>query len=375
MRRLCGRSRFARFRPVGLVRLLVACGLVALSVVTGSAASAAPDRPAQADPPEVTVAKVSGPLDPVLADFVEQSIDQAEERSAAWVVLRMNSADTVVPDERVAELVERVRTADVQVGDLGRAVAGPGPGGRRAAAAVADEVSIGLRSRIGDFGDPVVVADRFTPAVPGGPRSPPRRHGRRRGRRGARPHRGAGAQHRRLPHRPRRGRDDRGRRPTPVPAAAPQGVGVPIAAARQPVHAHGGQPSGRLPALHLRHGPHRVRAVHRRGRRGRARGRRGLRARLLRPGRAAQPGRSRWACSCCRCSAFAIDVQTGVPRVWTGIGAGALVAGSLPALRRGVDLLDHAAGRDRRRAPVHARRHAGHGPHPVLDARRSGGTG
>ena len=26
--------------------------------------------------------------------------------------------------------------------------------------------------------------------------------------------------------------------------------------------------------------------------------------------------------------AFAIDVQTGVPRVWTGIGAGALVAGS-----------------------------------------------
>jgi len=163
VRRLCGRSRFARFRPVGLVRLLVACGLVALSVVTGSVASAAPDRPTQAGPPEVTVAKISGPLDPVLADFVEQSIDQAEERNAAWVVFWLNSADTVVPDERVAELVERVRTADVKVGiwvGQSRARAQEGAG---QLTAVADEVSIGLRSRIGDFGDPVVSPDRFTP--------------------------------------------------------------------------------------------------------------------------------------------------------------------------------------------------------------------
>ena len=40
--------------------------------------------------------------------------------------------------------------------------------------------------------------------------------------------------------------------------------------------------------------------------------------------------------------AFAIDVQTGVPRFWTGGGHGALVVGSLDALRRRLALVDHA---------------------------------
>ena len=368
MRRLCGRSRFAGFRPVGLARLLVACGLVALSVLTGSAASAAPDRPTQAGPPEVTVVKVSGPLDPVLADFVEQSIDQAEERDAAWVVFWMNSAGTVVPDERVAELVERVRTADVPVGiwvGQSRARAQEGAGAARPRsptrwasgcaagsatsatrwcrqtasrppyraaldrlrdgtvdAEAAEELGL-IEAQAPNIGDFLISLDGVeTTEVADRRRAPP----------------------------------------------SPAGRGVPVAAARQPVHAHGGQPAGRLPAVHLRHGPHRVRAVHRRGRRGR-------------PGRAPGPSCSAataWPCCPTRpfavallvlsMLAFAIDVQTGVPRVWTGIGAGAPRGRLVPALRRGVDLLDHAAGRDRRRAPVHARRHAGHGPHPVLHA-------
>jgi membrane-bound serine protease (ClpP class) len=148
------------------VRLITGFVLVAAVSIGGSiggaAATAAPQQ-AAGDPPEVTVVKVSGTLDPVLAEFIEQSIDQAEARRAVWLVLWMNSSDTVVSDERVAELLERVRTADVNVAiwigqSRARALEGAGQ-----LTAVADAVSIGLRGHIGDFGEPVVSPERFTP--------------------------------------------------------------------------------------------------------------------------------------------------------------------------------------------------------------------
>jgi membrane-bound serine protease (ClpP class) len=165
VRRLCGRSRVSGLRPARAARVLAGAALIATVVVTTLAtAPAARAAPAQARPAEVTVVKVSGTLDPVLADFVEQSISQAEDRGAVWLVLWMNSSDTVVSDERVAELVERVRTAEVNVGiwvGQSRARAEEGAG---QLTAVADAVSIGLRSRIGDFGDPAVDPARFRPA-------------------------------------------------------------------------------------------------------------------------------------------------------------------------------------------------------------------
>ncbi len=160
-RRLCGRSRITRVRPAAAVRLITGSLLVAGVLVAGLSASAAP---AQSEPAEVTVVKISGPLDPVQAEFIEESIDQAEERRSSWLVFWMNSSDTVVSDSRVAELVERVRTSDVPVGiwvGQSRARAEEGAG---QLTAVADEVSIGLRGRIGNFGDPVVDPARFTPA-------------------------------------------------------------------------------------------------------------------------------------------------------------------------------------------------------------------
>ena len=57
---------------------------------------------------------------------------------------------------------------------------------------------------------------------------------------------------------------------------------------------------------------------------------RGLpRARLLRPGVAAHPTGGRSRCSSLSIFAFAIDVQTGVPRFWTGVGVVGFVVGSL----------------------------------------------
>ena len=75
-------------------------------------------RPAAAqttDPGYVQVIEVSGLLDRVLVDFVETQISEAEDEGALALVLQLNSAGAVVADERLDELVARVRSAEVPV--------------------------------------------------------------------------------------------------------------------------------------------------------------------------------------------------------------------------------------------------------------------
>ncbi|HXH58491.1 NfeD family protein [Iamia sp.] len=151
----------------GLGALALVLGLLALLV-------GAPARPAGAQEGgapscatagerggRLSVVTVSGLLDPVLARFLERSIDDAEEADVAWLILQVNSKGTVVSDSRVAELVERVRTSEVPV------AVWVGPSGTRATegvaqiAAVACTLGVAPGSRIGDLGDPVVDEARF----------------------------------------------------------------------------------------------------------------------------------------------------------------------------------------------------------------------
>ena len=310
--------------------------------------------------------KVSGLLDPVLADFIEQSIDQAEERNAAGVVFWMNSADTVVPDERVAELVERVRTRRRAGRHLGGPVAGPGPGGRRAA---------GRGRRRGEHR--AAQPDRRL-RRPGGVARP--LHARRTGRPSI-----ASATARSTPRPPRSSASSRRRRPTSATSSsASTGWRRPRSSDRR-----------------------RARAERRRAWcSGRCRSAAGSCTRWPALRSPTCSSSSAWPSSCSSCSppgsawpawwapgpscsvryglavlpdpavrgrpARAVDGRLrhrrpdrrapGVDRHRRRRPRGRF----LPALRRGVDVVDHAAGRDRRRAPVHAGRHAGHGPHPVL---------
>jgi membrane-bound serine protease (ClpP class) len=157
-------------RRTGALALGLSLVALALASLVGSPAGAQ-DTPgatpscaerAEAGGGRLAVITVSGLLDPVLARFIETSIDDAEAAEVSWLVLQVNSKGTVVSDERVAELVERVRTADVPVGVW------VGPSGTRATAgiaqiaAVACEVGVAPGSRIGDLGDPVVDSERFT---------------------------------------------------------------------------------------------------------------------------------------------------------------------------------------------------------------------
>lgn len=75
-------------------------------------------RPAAAQVPDagfVQVIEVSGLLDRVLVDFVETQISQAEADGALALVLQLNSPGAVVDDDRLDELVERIGSAEVPV--------------------------------------------------------------------------------------------------------------------------------------------------------------------------------------------------------------------------------------------------------------------
>ena len=64
---------------------------------------------------EVRVAEVSGLLDPVLVDFVERTVVDADACGAVAVVLQLDSPGSVVADDRLDELVRTIEDAEVPV--------------------------------------------------------------------------------------------------------------------------------------------------------------------------------------------------------------------------------------------------------------------
>jgi membrane-bound serine protease (ClpP class) len=155
--------------------LLAAALLLALSLsgVLGTGAAGAspnatdrPEAPAQAsdDGGRVSIVQVSGLLDPVTAELIESKLAEAEREEFVALVLQVNSTGTVVSDARVAELARLVRDSPVQV------AVWVGPSGSRAEAGVAqlagvaDKVGVSPGSRLGRIGEPVLDAGSYSPA-------------------------------------------------------------------------------------------------------------------------------------------------------------------------------------------------------------------
>jgi membrane-bound serine protease (ClpP class) len=149
-------------RRLPIVVLVLAVATVLLGMVapagaqSGTASQAQSGDGSSPTDAKVLVAKVSGLLDPVLANFIESSIHSAEEDGALAVVLQVNSSGSVLETEQFVELVATVRDATVPV------LAWIGPNGSeakgRSAQLVmfADTVGITDKSRIGDLGRIVV---------------------------------------------------------------------------------------------------------------------------------------------------------------------------------------------------------------------------
>jgi membrane-bound serine protease (ClpP class) len=138
-----------------------------LGVVLGlmSPATARPIAPAQegSDPGRVSIIKVEGLIDPVMADFIERSIDEGERAGVVAVVLQLDSADAVVSDERLVALAERMAEATVPVAVW----VGPSGSSARGKAAqlvgAADPIGIAPGARLGKTGPLVIPEELLSP--------------------------------------------------------------------------------------------------------------------------------------------------------------------------------------------------------------------
>jgi membrane-bound serine protease (ClpP class) len=85
--------------------------VVALAGPGTAPASAQDARPLR----HLDVIEVSGLVDAIVADFVEDAVAEAEASEAVALVVQLNSGGVVVGDRRLARLRQRVRTAAVPV--------------------------------------------------------------------------------------------------------------------------------------------------------------------------------------------------------------------------------------------------------------------
>ncbi|NNE72537.1 MAG: hypothetical protein HKN26_02640 [Acidimicrobiales bacterium] len=158
-----------------LAASLLALSGALLAMVLAAAAPVAAQTDGEADtssapPGFVDIIEVDGLLDPVLADFIERSLDEAEEDGAQTLVLQVDSEGSVISDERLVELTERIAASPVSV------VAWVGPsgaklrGGTAQLAAAFDIRGISGGSSIGDLGvtivDPELIAAAYGDQVP-----------------------------------------------------------------------------------------------------------------------------------------------------------------------------------------------------------------
>jgi membrane-bound serine protease (ClpP class) len=90
---------------------MMVLGAVLVAVGPAASAFARDDSPTT----QVNVIEVSGYLDPVLVDFVHASIDQAEDDGALALVLQLNSPGSAVSDADLQGLIDAVQASTVPV--------------------------------------------------------------------------------------------------------------------------------------------------------------------------------------------------------------------------------------------------------------------
>lgn len=104
----------------------------------------------------VAVIKVSGLLDPVMVDFIETSIAEAEDEGAVAMIMQTDSNGVVVSDADFGALLTRVLEASVPigvwVGPSGSNLTGPSA----QLVGAADQVGVAPGSHVGNAGTPVI---------------------------------------------------------------------------------------------------------------------------------------------------------------------------------------------------------------------------
>jgi membrane-bound serine protease (ClpP class) len=129
--------------------------LVAGLTMFGPGAQAQDDAGATDAVGRIDVLQVSGYIDPILVEAIDDAIDRADQGGSQALILQVNSDGTVVDDDVVGDLLVRVATAPVPIGIW------VGPSGARfygTAAqllAVADVTGMAPGARVGYIGVPL----------------------------------------------------------------------------------------------------------------------------------------------------------------------------------------------------------------------------
>jgi membrane-bound serine protease (ClpP class) len=102
---------------------------------------------------EVRIIKLSGLLDPVLADDLLSKLDAAEESDEVLgLILWVNSNGSILDDDRFVELADRLRSTPLQIGFWVGQTGSTAQGGTAELATVADLVGVTPNSTIGNIG-------------------------------------------------------------------------------------------------------------------------------------------------------------------------------------------------------------------------------
>ncbi len=146
-------KRRVRVRAIGFVALLAGLMLLIFGQFTADVSADGHN------PSVVDVVEVSGYLDPIIADYIDRSISAAEDHGSVGMVLQVNSERALVDDDRIRELAQRIASADVPVSMW------IGPSGATAAGAVGQlagvvaDLGIAPGSKLGELGTVVLPED------------------------------------------------------------------------------------------------------------------------------------------------------------------------------------------------------------------------
>ncbi len=139
-----------------LLGLLAGTASASAAGPTDSTAQGATDAPAT-----VVVVEAAGLLDEVLVSYIEDQIDEAGAAGYTAVVLQLNSPGAVVSDQRIISLARRMRDSTVPI------AVWVGPSGAQARGAAAQLVAVatpgGLAqgARVGKSGPQILPSDEF----------------------------------------------------------------------------------------------------------------------------------------------------------------------------------------------------------------------
>ena len=114
--------------------ILAAVGLAGVGSAAGQSDGAT-------DAGLAVVVEVTGLLDPVMAELIEDSVDDVADAGATLLVFRVDSNRSVVPDQRLGELAEAIAASPVPI------AVWVGPNGSSLEGKVAQLFAVALRSR------------------------------------------------------------------------------------------------------------------------------------------------------------------------------------------------------------------------------------